>query len=463
MDILTIANLKKRFGDKVVLDGVSLSVPKKSVFGFIGKNGAGKTTTMKAVLGLLEADEGEIYVAGERVTYGQTGTNKYIGYLPDVPEFYDFMTANEYLQFCGEMAGMRKEEIKERCEEMLKLVGLSEEKHRIKGFSRGMKQRLGIAQALLGRPKLLICDEPTSALDPVGRKEILDILMAVKEETTVIFSTHILSDVERICTDVAFLNDGKIIMQGKMDEIKEKNKSEDMILEFEKEEEAKRLKKAQEETRALVQVGHVVRFMDAYQYLKELVSEGTYGKVIAGNFGRISPRPMWMKGHDDMDRTGTMALDMHIHDVDFIRYLIGQEPENMRSWAVRDKEGIVQHIWTSYSFGDALLTAECSWDYPVSLPFMQTFRVRLERAAIMLDAVGILTVYPEEGDPFVPQLGAKEEMDLGINVSDLVPYMNEMGYFVENIQAGKEGIGSLSEAIASFRLVWKELKLAGVV
>lgn len=249
MDILTIVNLKKRFGDKVVLDGVSLSVPEKSVFGFIGKNGAGKTTTMKAVLGLLEADEGEIYVAGERVTYGQTGTNSYIGYLPDVPEFYDFMTAYEYLSFCGEMAGMRKEEIKERCVEMLKLVGLSDEKHRIKGFSRGMKQRLGIAQALLGRPKLLICDEPTSALDPVGRKEILDILMAVKEETTVIFSTHILSDVERICTDVAFLNDGKIIMQGKMDEIKEKNKSEDMILEFEKEEEAKSVLEAFSECR----------------------------------------------------------------------------------------------------------------------------------------------------------------------------------------------------------------------
>ena len=230
-----------------------------------------------------------------------------------------------------------------------------------------------------------------------------------------------------------------------------------------KEKEAELLEKTQKETGALVQVGHVVRFMDAYKYLKETVSAGEYGKVIAGNFSRISPRPMWMKGHDDMDRTGTMALDMHIHDVDFIRYLIGQEPENMRSWAVRDKEGIVQHIWTSYSFGDALLTAECSWDYPVSLPFMQTFRVRLERAAIMLDAVGILTVYPEEGDPFVPQLGAKEEMDLGINVSDLGPYMNEMGYFVENIQAGKEGIGSLSEAIASFRLVWKELKLAGVV
>lgn len=251
MDVLTIANLKKRFGDKEVLKGVSLSVPEKSVFGFIGKNGAGKTTTMKAVLGLMEVDAGEIYVAGERVTYGQTRTNSYIGYLPDVPEFYDFMTAYEYLQFCGEMAGMKKEEIKLRCEEMLKLVGLFDEKHRIKGYSRGMKQRLGIAQALLGRPKLLICDEPTSALDPVGRKEILDILMTVKEETTVIFSTHILSDVERICTDVAFLNDGKIIMQGKMEEIKEKNKSEDMILEFEKEEEAKSVLEAFSECSAI--------------------------------------------------------------------------------------------------------------------------------------------------------------------------------------------------------------------
>lgn len=241
MDILTIANLKKRFGDKEVLKGVSLSVPEKSVFGFIGKNGVGKTTTMKAVLGLMETDEGEIYVAGEKVTYGQTKTNKYIGYLPDVPEFYNFMTAYEYLYFCGEMAGMKKEESKVRCEEMLKLVGLFGEKHRIKGFSRGMKQRLGIAQALLGRPKLLICDEPTSALDPVGRKEILDILMAVKEETTVIFSTHILSDVERICTDVAFLNDGKIIMQGKMEEVKEKNKSKDMSIEVENETELKKI------------------------------------------------------------------------------------------------------------------------------------------------------------------------------------------------------------------------------
>lgn len=136
---------------------------------------------------------------------------------------------------------MSRIEIKSRSNELLKLVGLGNEKHRIKGFSRGMKQRLGIAQALLNRPKLLICDEPTSALDPVGRKEILDILMAVREQTTVLFSTHILSDVERICTDVAFLNDGVVNIQGKLSDIKSQYRTEEYVLETGKEEELKLL------------------------------------------------------------------------------------------------------------------------------------------------------------------------------------------------------------------------------
>lgn len=151
------------------------------------------------------------------------------------------MTAPEYLSFCGEITGMSRIEIKSRSNELLKLVGLGNEKHRIKGFSRGMKQRLGIAQALLNRPKLLICDEPTSALDPVGRKEILDILMAVREQTTVLFSTHILSDVERICTDVAFLNDGVVNIQGKLSDIKSQYRTEEYVLETGKEEELKLL------------------------------------------------------------------------------------------------------------------------------------------------------------------------------------------------------------------------------
>lgn len=235
MNMLEIANLQKSFADKEVLKGVDLIVPENSIFGFIGKNGAGKTTTMKTVLGLITADKGEITVAGEKVVYGQTTTNKYIGYLPDVPEFYSFMTAREYLSFCGEITGMKNEEIKSRSAELLELVGLANEKHRIKGYSRGMKQRLGIAQALMNKPRLLICDEPTSALDPVGRKEILDILTAVKEQTTVIFSTHILSDVERICTDVAFLNDGRVDMQGKLSDIKSIYRTDEYVLETENE------------------------------------------------------------------------------------------------------------------------------------------------------------------------------------------------------------------------------------
>ena len=232
MDIVQIKNISKHFGKKEVLKNLSLHVPENSIFGFIGKNGAGKTTAMKMMLGLLKIDDGEIYINGEKVVYGET--NQHIGYLPDVPTFYDFMNAYEYLFYCGELNGLSKVENQKRCEELLKLVGLSQEKHRIKGFSRGMKQRLGIAQALINRPKLLICDEPTSALDPIGRKEILDLLLSLKEQTTVLFSTHILSDVERICSDVAFLEDGKIQMQGKISELKVTHRQNEYVLEIEK-------------------------------------------------------------------------------------------------------------------------------------------------------------------------------------------------------------------------------------
>lgn len=233
MDMLRIRGLRKSFGDKEVLRGLDLSVPEHSIYGFIGKNGAGKTTTMKMVLGLLKADSGEIAVNGEEVIYGQTDTNRHIGYLPDVPEFYSFMTPKEYLRFCGEIIGMNRAETESRANELLELVGLGDEGHRIKGFSRGMKQRLGIAQALLGKPKLLICDEPTSALDPIGRKDILDILLAIRDRTTVLFSTHILSDVERICTDVAFLRDGVVNICGKLSDIKTRYRRNEYAIETE--------------------------------------------------------------------------------------------------------------------------------------------------------------------------------------------------------------------------------------
>ena len=225
-DILKISALEKSFGEKKVLTGLDMCVPEHSIFGFIGRNGSGKTTTMKAVLGLIKADAGEIFVCDEQVKFGQTKTNRNIGYLPDVPEFYPFMTPREYLTLCGESLGMKNDEIAKRSAELLEMVGLAGEDRRIKGFSRGMKQRLGIAQALLGRPRLLICDEPTSALDPVGRSEVLDILVSLKSETTVIFSTHILSDVERICNEVALLEKGRIVLGGSIDRLKELGSAE---------------------------------------------------------------------------------------------------------------------------------------------------------------------------------------------------------------------------------------------
>lgn len=227
MNILEISGLKKSFGSKEVIKDLSFSIPENTIFGFVGQNGAGKTTTMKMILGLMKSDAGTIKVNGQDVKFGNTATNKFIGYLPDVPEFYTYMTTREYLRFCGEIAGVPAGELKERIEELLTLVGLANEKRRIKGFSRGMKQRLGIAQALIHKPKLLICDEPTSALDPIGRKEVLDVLMAAKKDTTVIFSTHILSDVERICDEIVFIHDGRVALNGTIEKIKSQYVSSD--------------------------------------------------------------------------------------------------------------------------------------------------------------------------------------------------------------------------------------------
>lgn len=232
MDILCISNVSKSFGSHKIIKNLNMAVPEHTIYGFIGQNGAGKTTTMKMVLGLYTPDEGEIQVMGETVCE-KNNTNRYIGYLPDVPEFYGFMTPKEYLTFCGELTGIKGQEIKKRSEELLELVGLAKYNKRIKGFSRGMKQRLGVAQALLSKPKLLICDEPTSALDPLGRKELLDILASVKGETTVIFSTHILSDVEKICDHIAFLKDGSITIDGTIEEIKSARSRQGLEIAFE--------------------------------------------------------------------------------------------------------------------------------------------------------------------------------------------------------------------------------------
>jgi ABC-2 type transport system ATP-binding protein len=232
---LTIESVSKRFGDLPVLKDLSFEVEEGSIFGFIGKNGSGKTTTMKIIVGLLKADRGTVSVEGRRVTFGETATNRLVGFLPDVPEFYGFMSALEYLTFCGKIAGMNRPDILRKAQELLVLVGLTgAETRRLKGYSRGMKQRLGIAQALLHDPVLLICDEPTSALDPVGRAELLGILSRVRERTTILFSTHILADVERICDYIGVLDQGSIALEGKLDVIKSTHRSDVIVIELDR-------------------------------------------------------------------------------------------------------------------------------------------------------------------------------------------------------------------------------------
>ncbi|KXB68573.1 putative bacitracin ABC transporter, ATP-binding protein BcrA [Aedoeadaptatus coxii] len=239
MEALKIENLHKSFGKNTIINGLSMSIPENTIFGFLGINGAGKTTTMKMILGFLKKDEGSIEVFGEEVSFGQSKTNRFIGYLPDVPEFYGYMTAKEYLNLCGAITGLSKNEIKNKSEELLELVGLRDVNKRISGYSRGMKQRLGIAQALLNSPKLLICDEPTSALDPLGRKEILDIILKIKDFTTVIFSTHILSDVEAICDHVVVLDKGKNVLEGSIDELKNIKRKNTIKIRFKADKELK--------------------------------------------------------------------------------------------------------------------------------------------------------------------------------------------------------------------------------
>ena len=202
------------------LDGVSFTVPQGSVFGFLGPNGAGKTTTLRILAGLARPTSGRAQLLGRDVADTSAALRASIGFLPDVPAFYGWMTAERYLRFAGELYGLGGAALDERVAALLDLAGLRDVETRIKGYSRGMKQRLGVAQALIGAPRLLLLDEPTSALDPLGRKEVLDMITALAGRTTVFFSTHILADVERVCDRVAVLDHGRVVAQAGIDDLK---------------------------------------------------------------------------------------------------------------------------------------------------------------------------------------------------------------------------------------------------
>ncbi len=215
-----IRGLTKVYGPARALDGVDLVVPEGSVFGFLGPNGAGKTTTLRVLAGLAHPTSGTARILGHDVVAEAYAVHGLIGYLPDVPGFYGWMTAPEFLRLSGKLFGLGGTILDERIGALLELAGLTGVDARISGYSRGMKQRLGVAQALINAPRLLLLDEPTSALDPIGRRELLELIAGLAGRTTVFFSTHILADVERVCDNVAILAKGRVVEQAPIDELK---------------------------------------------------------------------------------------------------------------------------------------------------------------------------------------------------------------------------------------------------
>jgi len=230
---IEITRLVKTFGDAVALDGIDLAVPQGSVFGFLGPNGAGKTTALRILTGLARPTAGEARILGVNVSAAGNIVRSRIGYLPDVPGFYPWMTAMELVEFAGRLFGIEPATLRERAESLLQMAGLSEVKSKVGGFSRGMKQRLGIAQALINAPSVLLLDEPTSALDPIGRREVLEMIASLRGRTTVFFSTHILADVERVCDTVAILDRGKVVANAPIAELTRRAAVDRLVIEVE--------------------------------------------------------------------------------------------------------------------------------------------------------------------------------------------------------------------------------------
>lgn len=219
MNAVQTIDLKKNFGDFTALDDINLEVPEGSCYGLLGLNGAGKTTTIKCILGLLKPTKGSILIFGEKRTIA---TNRYIGYLPEKIEFYKNITLKDFLTYVGLLNLMPKYEINKQTEELLEFVGLGGwGDSPIGNLSAGMKQRLGLAQALMGYPKLIILDEPTANLDPVGRDEMLKgIKETVKQGITAFISSHILSEIEKVCDYIGIIANGVMYKQGELKDIK---------------------------------------------------------------------------------------------------------------------------------------------------------------------------------------------------------------------------------------------------
>lgn len=224
MSMITVNNLNKQFDGKHVVKNVNFHLEPGKCVALLGPNGAGKTTTLRMLSGLIKPTSGSIHF--EELKESKE-IRQHIGYLPQYPAFHTWMTGKEFLVYVGQLANLTKSEASARADELLKLVGISEAAdQKIKKYSGGMKQRLGIAQALIHRPKLLMLDEPVSALDPIGRREVLTLMDSLKEHTTLLFSTHILNDAEEICDELLVMHHGEILESGPLRDLRAKHQVE---------------------------------------------------------------------------------------------------------------------------------------------------------------------------------------------------------------------------------------------
>ncbi|WP_141502731.1 ABC transporter ATP-binding protein [Paenibacillus luteus] len=236
--LLQVKGLSKSFGAVRAVSNIDFTIREGHCVALLGPNGAGKTTTIRMITGLLKQTSGkmEFQGAAEGVHY-----RSLIGYLPQSPSFYSWMTGSEYLIYAGQLCGLSAATAKLRAKALLERVGISgAAKRRIGSYSGGMKQRLGLAQALVHQPKLLVMDEPVSALDPLGRKEVLELLRELKQETTVLFSTHVLHDAEVLCDDVIIIRNGQVALQGAIDRIRENHRKPTIELQVEQDEHSQR-------------------------------------------------------------------------------------------------------------------------------------------------------------------------------------------------------------------------------
>ncbi|PER67553.1 ABC transporter ATP-binding protein [Priestia megaterium] len=226
---LEIINVTKSFKEKIAVNNFSLELKSGECVGLIGPNGAGKSTLIKMIVDMIDPNAGEVLLNGKKISK----MKKEIGYLPQYPNFFNWMTARETLTFMGQLSGVKKEVLTNSITEILTKVGLEAEGNsKVGTFSGGMKQRLGIAQALLHKPSLIVMDEPVSALDPIGRREVLNLIEEIKKDTTILLSTHILSDAEEICERFVIMKDGRKIEDTKITDLLNRNSENKLIVEI---------------------------------------------------------------------------------------------------------------------------------------------------------------------------------------------------------------------------------------